>query len=341
MWFRRALCVVFCGCGFQSRPGNAPGDDAPGGDAPGSDASVDAGGKDAGDGPPAGTDCFQRWFDGAPSLALSGPQEITALSGTTEDRDPWISTDGLRLYFARNPGSHGRNDIYLASRSTTTGLNFGNLDRLDNLNTDDEETRASLSGDEKLLVFSGDHDTSDGRRHVFVTSRDAMQHSFPSPAANEQHVVAGVNTSNVNDLDPFITTNGMRLYLAPAGDPPAVQQITMASRSAADQDFGSSDPVPVINSPDGEADPALSADERIIVFSSHRASGVGGIDATNLWYATRPNAMASFTAPRLIPAVNGGAEDGDPMLSNDGCELYFASTRNGGKYHVFHAQVTK
>ena len=29
------------------------------------------------------------------------------------------------------------------------------------------------------------------------------------------------------------------------------------------------------------------------------------------------------------------------MLSDDGCELYFASTRNGGKYHLFHAKVTK
>jgi hypothetical protein len=29
------------------------------------------------------------------------------------------------------------------------------------------------------------------------------------------------------------------------------------------------------------------------------------------------------------------------MLSDDGCELYFASTRNGGKYHLFHAELTK
>jgi len=29
------------------------------------------------------------------------------------------------------------------------------------------------------------------------------------------------------------------------------------------------------------------------------------------------------------------------VLSPDGCDLYFASTRRGGKFHLFHAQVTK
>jgi hypothetical protein len=27
------------------------------------------------------------------------------------------------------------------------------------------------------------------------------------------------------------------------------------------------------------------------------------------------------------------------MLSSDGCELYFASTRTGGKHHLFRARV--
>jgi Tol biopolymer transport system component len=42
-----------------------------------------------------------------------------------------------------------------------------------------------------------------------------------------------------------------------------------------------------------------------------------------------------------IPTVNGASNDGDPVLSADGCELYFASDRNGGKYHLFHAEIAK
>lgn len=340
MYDRLALCIVLSGCGFQSQAaGDTPGSDAPSGDAPSGDAP--GGGSDSGSGSGSGsggqTDCFQHWFDGGPSLVLSQPQELTTLSSSGDDRDPWISADGLRMYFARNPGSHGGNDIYFASRTTTT-QDFSNLTALDNLNTDDEETRASLSSDEKLLIFSGDHNTSDGRRHLFVTTRDPQ--GFPSPPGGVQHVVTAVNTNNVNDLDPFLTNDGLKLYLAPVADPPAVQQIAVATRTAADQDFMSSTLVAVINSPSGEADPAVSRDDRIIVFSSHRPAGAGHA-ATNLWYATRQKSKDNFSAPQLIPTVNSDQEDGDPMLSDDGCDLYFSSTRSGGKYHLFHANVVK
>jgi Tol biopolymer transport system component len=95
----------------------------------------------------------------------------------------------------------------------------------------------------------------------------------------------------------------------------------------------------MINSGNTDADPALSPHERIIVFTSKRPAGTG-LGATNLWYSTRPSATADFAPPKLIPSVNSDQEDGDPVLSADGCELYFASTRVGGKHHLFRAQVT-
>jgi Tol biopolymer transport system component len=161
---------------------------------------------------------------------------------------------------------------------------------------------------------------------------------FPSPS--DQALVASVNTSNDSYFDPFLTKDGLRLYLAPilTGAP---QQITVTTRTGIDQNFPASVPVPVINSVNGsESDPAVSPDDRIIVFSSHRPAGVG-LGASNLWYATRQNPTADFGTPELIPTVNSDEDDGDPMLTADGCELYFSSTRNGGKYHVFHAQIAK
>jgi hypothetical protein len=35
------------------------------------------------------------------------------------------------------------------------------------------------------------------------------------------------------------------------------------------------------------------------------------------------------------------SDDGDPMLSADGCELYFSSTRTGGDYDLYVAQITR
>ena len=290
-----------------------------------------------GDAPGGQTDCFQRWFDGGSNLALSSPQQLTALSSASSERDPWISADGRRLYYARNPGAHGDSDIYLATRSSPAD-DFASANPVDNLDTPDDEGRASLNADETLLVFSGNHGTTGKRFQLFVSKRADTVQSLPSPSSPDQTLVASVNTSADNYFDPFLTKDGLKLYLAPilAGAP---QQITVTTRTGIDQDFPASLPVPVINSANGrEADPAVAADDRIIVFSSHRSAGTG-LGATNLWYATRKSPTADFTAPSLIPDVNGDKDDGDPVLSDDGCELYFASTRNGDKYHLFHALV--
>lgn len=332
MWGWITLCVVLGGCGFQSRPGLAndlpPDGDAPDGNPPGPDGGVDGGSTGQ-------TGCFQRWFDGAPSLALSPPTQLTALAGTGDDRDPWISADGRRLYFSRNPGQQGGRDIYLATRASTA-VDFTTVSAVVNLDTSDDESRAALSGDEKLVVFSGDH-TSTGNFQLFASRRGDPTRSFPSPSNPDQALVASINTSGDNYFDPFLSTDGLRLYFAPllAGSP---QQIRLATRTALDKNFGASAPVAALNSGSADADPALSLDERVIVFSSLRPAGAG-LGATNLWYSTRPSATADFAAPKLIPSVNSDQSDGDPVLSADGCELYFASRRAGSEFHLFRARV--
>jgi WD40 repeat protein len=331
--------VVLGGCGFHSSAGLAN-DLPPDGDAPGRDArGSDAPGGDAGAGSDAGssgtTSCLQRWLDGGSGLALSQPTEL-ALATTADDRDPWISADGLRLYFGRGPGQQGGRDIYLATRRSTV-VDFTTASAVVNLDTMDDESRAALSGDEKMVVFSGNHSTMNNNFQLFVSRRGDPTKDFPSPPGPDQMLVASVNTTNDDYFDPFLSRDGLRLYLAP-NLPGSGQHIRMATRTGPDKNFAASVPVAVINGADADADPALSLDERIIVFSSLRPAGAG-LGATNLWYATRPSATADFAAPRLIPTVNSDRSDGDPMLSADGCELYFASTRLGGGFHLFRAHV--
>lgn len=307
--------------GFCERPGAGP-----------------PGGADAGTGPDGGTggpaSCLQRWLDGGPGLALAPPQALAITSLQFEDRDPWISADGTRMYFDRKPGSKGASDIYAATRASTAG-DFTAASAVENLDTNDEELRAALTGDEKLLVFSANHNAG-ARFQLVVSTRSSMAEPFSSPAAADQALIASVNTANDSYYDPFLSQDGLRLYVAPmlSGQP---QQIGLATR-AAGGNFGPAAAVRVINSTGGDADPALSLDERILVFSSLRPAGTG-LARTNLWYATRPTAAADFAPPQLIPTVNSDANEGDPFLSADGCELYFSSTRSDGKYHMFRARL--
>ena len=82
--------------------------------------------------------------------------------------------------------------------------------------------------------------------------------------------------------------------------------------------------IPVVGDPAGDADPTLTADERVLVFSSNRNGGAGG---TDLWYSVRAERDRPFSTPVLVPNVNSTTNDGDPHLSEDGCRLYLASDR--------------
>lgn len=326
--------MVLGGCGFQSRAGLG-GDPPSDGSAPGGDAPGDGPGSDVG--PGGGTaSCLERWHTGGAALALAQPRAL--LSTGADDRDPWISADGRQLYFSRNPGVNGTNiDIYIAVRDSTA-LEFLAAGPVVNLDTTSDEGRAALSGDGKLVVFSSNRGATSGPFQLFVAKRNAVADPFGSPVAPDQVLVASVNTAGDNYYDPFLSPDGLHLYVAPVLG--GKQQIALATR-AAGQNFGPAAALRVVNSStsSADADPALSPDERILVFSSLRAAG-SGLGGTNLWYATRPSAADDFTAPQLIPGVNSSVQDGDPMLSADGCELYFASNRAGdGKYHLFRAAM--
>src|SRR5262249_26965683 len=107
-----ALCVVLGGCGFHASgalPSDGRTDDAPGDVGPGSGSD---------DAPVMATDCFQKWLDHTVEISDSTVGEITELSspGMGNDRNPWISPDGLRMYFSRDDGTAASSDIYVASR---------------------------------------------------------------------------------------------------------------------------------------------------------------------------------------------------------------------------------
>lgn len=311
------LCAVLGGCGFQATRALDP------------DAALPApdGGDRDGDGAiDGGADCFARWHDG--SVQLSNPERLTSLNGGGDDRDPWISGDRLTLYFASN--RNGINEIFRAGR-TSADLAFGPPAELINLTVaTKQQDRAALTADEKTLVLSSNRG---GRFQIFVTVRPDKTIEFGSP--NQDHL-AMVNAGNVDNFDPFISGDNLRLYLTTDPGGPAHPKIVVATRLDTSSDFSASSDVAGVNVSGADtADPALSLDERVIMFSSDRDGGRGGLD---LWYAVRSDSLHEFSPPAVIPAVNTEEDDADPMLSADGCELYFAA-RHDGDYELYVTRV--
>lgn len=84
-------------------------------------------------------------------------------------------------------------------------------------------------------------------------------------------------------------------------------------------------PVPFsasINSPDWDAQPSISADNKTVIFTSSRAGTRGGMD---LWQTTRQTGGKWAKPENLGPNINTPGKDHTPFLHPDGQTLYFAS----------------
>lgn len=308
------MCVVVSGCGWRSP---AVDDAGP----PVTIPSTDGGGETA--------SCFAQWLDRAPAIAA--PTRLSISRDDTDDRDAWISPDGRRLYFASTRAGGG--DLYVATRADPSA-DFGAEVAIAPLNSAARESGASLNQGEDTIALASNRDNPEDRFDIYLAVKDS-QGRFGEPSKDG---LDNINRVGSTRFDPFLAPGGLRLYVAPIPDGSA-QRIMVAERSADSEDFGP--PVVVDGIGDAttrDADPALAAGERVIVFSSFRGSGT-----TNLWYAVRSAIDQPFSQPAQIPNVNDVVEDdGDPVLSADGCELFFASRRGpGSDYDLFVAKLSR
>ena len=93
---------------------------------------------------------------------------------------------------------------------------------------------------------------------------------------------------------------------------------------------------PVINSPENEGTCTVSADGRLIIFTSCR--GRAGFGNCDLFESRRTG--DKWSVPKnLGPSINSAAWESQPSLSSDGRQLFFVSDRRGGQgsRDIYHA----
>ncbi len=301
------VLVMVTGCGFQLGIGadGAPADDAR--DADIADGDIDA---------PAPTTCLGKWQ--AHQVAFSTPSLLANIPTAGQQGDPAMTSDELVLFFVWDGDLFADHDIWAAIRPSLTDP-FGESGIKSSISDlVSEDSKLSVNGDGLIGVIASQRFGTVGGWDLFEARRSASGNAVfetISPAS-----LFRVNDTNTQ-LDPHISADGLHVYYA-AGDP---QQIWVAARAGIDDSFAIPEQVAGIasNGGDGNADPTLSPDETVIVFTSNRTAPQA---LTNLWYATRTS-TGTFGTPQMVPDVNSSGYDGDPFLSPDGCRLYFASTR--------------
>lgn len=268
-------------------------------DATASDTMIDAV-------PPTGT-CLQKWTQG-PIFPV--PTAITEVNTAASEADPFLTSDGRRLYFSR------AGDVYVATRSGTAGA-FGSVQRVDALSTATYEGKVYISDDQSRAFFARQQPSGTGGMDLFRGAAGQGQ-----TWSVDQLYVSSIN-STAEDHDPHLSPDLLHLYWAPSVS--SVQTIHYATRANVSNNFASMGAITALDETGQEADPTLTADERVIVYSS-TASG-----KRRIVYATRTSVGDPFIVGGEVTGLNAnqGNGDFDPHITADGCTVYFASDRSG------------
>ena len=199
---------------------------------------------------------------------------------------------------------------------------FGEPTNLTSLNSTADEWGPALSPDLGTVVFVSDRAGGAGGYDLWMATRSDAAGPFDPPAP-----VPGMNTAG-EEGGPYLSPDGLQLYFQsdrPGGLGGA--DLWVAARPDVSASWGAPSPLDVLNSPDDESGPSLTADGLEIFFSSDRPGGAGGVD---LWLATRAENSLPFSAPVALAELNSASDDGWPSISGDPATLYFDSDRPGG-----------
>ena len=276
------------------------------------------------------------------SLHATGPEWDTpvnlgaVVNSSFADFDPFISRDGLSLYFSagQQRGGLGLRDLWLSVRSNRNG-DWGAPINLVALNSSGHDSKPTLSDDGLQLYFASTR--VGGQFDLYVSTRtdrhDPLGWSAPVP------LPPGINSSadeesgvTFHRADPGSATTMYFASNRPGG--PGSFDIYSAVM-AADGTFGPVTLVPELSSSTSDIDPVVSTNGLEVYFASERAGGFGAHD---LWSASRHGTSGAWSAPvNLGPEVNsptrtgaGQSNDRRPSLSLDGRTLYFAAALRPG-----------
>jgi Tol biopolymer transport system component len=241
-----------------------------------------------------------------------------------------LTHSGRSLYIISNRlPSQGVNDIWVSQRANPQApweqpFNLGPL-----INGTGNDSSPTFTPDDLCMYYASPGPLGGGGQRIFVTCRtDADDdRGWQTPV----RLGANVNSPQFTS-DPFYfvdpVTGQVTLYFASLNRPGASGDFDLfKSDLGTDGQFLPAVAITELNTPARETHPWIHQNGLVLVFSSNRTGGFGGID---LWVSTRPSTADAWGTPcNLGPAVNTGSDDRAPALSPFANSLYFASNRTG------------
>jgi hypothetical protein len=296
--------------GLSDNYGRDASSDAPT-DAPLADVVVDA---PAEAGPPPACDVGKDFGDPVLVASVSTPEDEGSARLTPDERTLYF--DGVREGGASGNASF---DLFVTTRADT-GDSFGPSSRVVPPSDPTLNEYAPSLTDDGLTLFFERQAMGSSVSNIYSTKRATIADAFGAPA-----LVSGVNTSGY-DANPFVRGDAGEIWFVATGADTTIDIFHARSNGAGSY---ASSPVSEVNSAFGDYYPVISADGRTLYFASDRPlPGGGGLD---IWAARRADATGKFDAPLPLANVNTTADEEPTWISADGCRLYLASNRPGGR----------
>lgn len=201
--------------------------------------------------------------------------------------------------------------------SLTHPVEFNPVSFTDAINSSGDEFNPTFTADGQTVVFT----RNVGRQEDFYSSW------MKNEVWQEARALQDLNTPD-NEGAHCLSKDGKTMYFTACQRSDGLGSCDLYMTR---MDGGHwSDPVNLggqVNSRHWDSQPTLSADGRLLIFSSKRPNGQGGAD---LWYTTRSVGGAWREAKSLPGSINSHGDEETPFLHADGKTLYFSSNGHPG-----------
>lgn len=210
---------------------------------------------------------------------FSNAIELSSTRSDALDGTPFISFDGLTLYFfSDRDGGVGSRDLWSARRGDPSSP-FGAATELRALNTPALDMSPSLSRDELTLFFVSSRPNGRGNGEntdIWRSTRESTAQAFAAPEN-----VAAFNSGANEGRIVFSSDGLLALFSSDRAGGRGLPDLWIMSRPGASGPFGPPQNLERLNSPTADHDLALTSDDRELFFASERAG------QSELWLSAR------------------------------------------------------
>ena len=263
------------------------------------------------------------------SNAWMEPMLVTEVNSEFQDYAPFLSYDGLTLYFSRSEtDTFFYNRIYQATRTTASG-EFTSVEEISVLNYSEGSVSSAWVSPDNLKMYY--YRTEPGSNHrIKMTERTSASDPWQT----------GSNVDELNALGnvSFLSLTPDELTMVFTGENMAgglgSYDLYIGTRDSTSSAFGDFTNLTNLNSTVMDANPFITSDGLELYFDSYRNG------TRQLFKSTRASLTDPFGDPMHFSVFDSpNSKIISPCLSSDGSSFYFAKSIDGGDYDLYVSQI--